>query len=88
MSTDSDDALESWIREVLEREFEVPPEAIRPQAHLRDDLGLESLDLVDLVLEFERHVGRRIENEELKGLETVGDIHALLARMGTGRAAG
>lgn len=73
--------LSAWVRDVLEREFDVPAARVTPDARLREDLGLESLDLVDLLLEFERHIGRRIENEDISTVRTVGDVVTLLERL-------
>ena len=66
------------IRALLIEEFEVPPEAISPDARTREDLGLDSLDHVDLVVELERFAGHRIESEELTALKTVADAVELL----------
>lgn len=73
--------LEEWLRDTLVRKFEVPADALVPGARLKEDLGLESLDFVDLVVEFESLVGRRIETEDLQGLRTVEDVMALLRRL-------
>jgi acyl carrier protein len=62
----------------LSAEFEVPADAIRPEARLIEDLGLDSLDLVDMVVEMESTLGRRITNDELKAIRTVGGVVGLL----------
>ncbi len=73
--------LESWLRDILVKKFEVPAAALVPGARLKEDLGLESLDFVDLVVEFECRAGRRIETEDLPGLKTFEDVVALLVKM-------
>jgi len=62
----------------LGEEFEVPAESIQRDARLVEDLGLDSLDLVDMVVEMEKALGRRISNEELKQIRTVGGAVDLL----------
>lgn len=42
------------------------------------ELGLDSLDLVDLVFQFEEELGVEFEDEELTNLKTVGDVVALI----------
>ena len=42
------------------------------------DLGLDSLDLVDLVYQFEEELGVQFEDEELAGLKTVQDVVNLI----------
>ena len=74
--------LGSWIREVLVSRFDVPGASVLPDARLREDLGLDSLDHVDLVLEMELCLGRRIENTDFSGVRTVRDVLELLERLG------
>ena len=42
------------------------------------DLGLDSIDLVDLVFQFEEELGIEFEDEELTSLKTVGDVVSLI----------
>jgi acyl carrier protein len=62
--------------------FEVPAEKIRPEARLYQDLGLDSIDAVDLVVKLQELTGRRISPSRFKSVRTVGDVvdqvHALL----------
>ena len=64
--------------------FELEPEAIRLSARLDDDLGLDSIDGVDLVVKLQDYVGHKIPAAEFKSIRTVGDVvdqmHALLAK--------
>ncbi len=76
----NDEKDEVWkvISDILVGEFEVEPELVTRGAHMRDDLGLDSLDQVDLVVELERFAGQRIENDVLRTLSTVGDTVDLI----------
>ncbi len=76
----ADEARRASVRRILVEAFEIEPERVVDGATLKDDLGLDSLDHVDLVLELERLLGRRIPTDELRGIMTVGDVNALLAR--------
>lgn len=49
------------------------PEKVIPSASLVDDLGADSLDLVDLMLVMEDEVGRAISDEEARRIQTVQD---------------
>ena len=69
--------LES-LRELLKREFELPEEALRPEASLAGDLDLDSLDAAALELELEATTGVQLELDDLKGVETLGDLVAML----------
>lgn len=52
---------------------------VRENDRLVDDLGLSSLDLLYLLESIEELVSAQIHNEELDGVDTVGDVRSLLA---------
>lgn len=54
--------------------LEIPEENIQENTNLVNDLGLESLDLVDLVAAFENKYGVEILDKDIKNLQTVKDI--------------
>jgi acyl carrier protein len=66
----------SKVDDILINEFELDDEGVVPEARLREDLDLDSLDGVDLVIALEKTFGIRLEDEELLEMKTVGDIHA------------
>ena len=68
-----DDVLEQ-LTEVLETLFEVPAEDVRLDAHLYDDLDLDSIDAVDLAIKLQDLTGRKISPEDFKTVRTVGDV--------------
>lgn len=52
------------LKQIMERKFQVPIEDIEPEATL-NDLGLDSLDLVELALAIEREIGVRVTDDDL-----------------------
>jgi acyl carrier protein len=44
----------STLREILERDFHIPPEKVTPEATFRGTLGMDSLDVVDLIFFLEK----------------------------------
>ena len=58
---------------MMQAEFDLVPEEIRPGMHLIDDLDLDSIDLVDLAVSLEERSGVKLEEEELKSVRTVDD---------------
>jgi acyl carrier protein len=74
----SDPLILESLRELLMREFELPEEALRPEASLAGDLDLDSLDAVALEQELEAKTGVQLDLEDLKGVETLGDLVAML----------
>lgn len=62
------------IAGVLTELFELEKEAITPDAHLYDDLDIDSIDAVDLVVELKQWTGRKIQPESFKTVRTVDDV--------------
>lgn len=63
------------VNQIMIDEFEVEPDAIHIEALLGDDLGLDSLDGVDLVVALEKTFKCRIPEEEARGIRTMRDIY-------------
>jgi acyl carrier protein len=68
------------IAALLATDFAVAEGDVRPEASLRDDLDLDSLDLTELLQLLEERVGVEIDVERLSDLHTLGDVADLLAR--------
>lgn len=65
---------------VLAEEFEIDESAITPDASLKDTLGLDSLDLVDIVVLVDRNFGITLTNQDFVGVATFEDFYELLNR--------
>lgn len=67
---------EIWgkVTELLVEEFEQKPEKITLQARLFEDLGLDSLDSVDMIVALEKIFRFRAKEDKIKTIRTVGDI--------------
>lgn len=62
------------IREIICDQLELEEDAVTLDSVLLEDLGADSLDLVDLVMTFEDEFDMEIPDEELENIKTVGDI--------------
>lgn len=60
-------------------------EKISNDAHLSNDLGMDSLDAVELMMNCEREFNIRISDEDVMGIETVGEYVTLIKKQ-TGEA--
>jgi len=56
----------------------VEPDKVTREARFREDLEADSLDLVELIMEFEEQFGGTISDEEAQQIHTVGDAVAHL----------
>ena len=62
------------VREALAKQFELDPESITLDTNLIDDLGADSLDVVELIMSLEDEFGVTISDEDASQLYTVGRI--------------
>lgn len=61
---------------VFEESFEIEKERLKPEAHIFTDLGLDSLDIVDLVAALQKSFGVNIRSEEkVRNIRTLQDIY-------------
>ena len=63
----------SSVKEVIVEQLGVDPERVKIEASFIDDLGADSLDIVELVMEFEKEFNIDIPDEDAEKLRTVGD---------------
>lgn len=63
--------IEEKVKEFLIEEFEIDEEKITPDATLKEDLGIDSLDFVDIVVIVEKNFGFKIKPEEMQGVTTL-----------------
>jgi acyl carrier protein len=66
--------IEEKVREFLIEDLEIEEENIKPEALLKDDLGIDSLDFVDIVVIVERKFGFKFKTEEMASVKTLADF--------------
>jgi acyl carrier protein len=69
------------VHQTLVDEFEIEPSTIHPQARMREDLGLDSLDAVDLIVALEKALRVQIPETVAREMRTVGDVHEYIRRV-------
>lgn len=62
------------VKSALEELFEVEAGDIKLDAHLYQDLDLDSIDAVDLVVHLQNVTGKKVDPAEFSAVRTVGDI--------------
>ena len=80
MSVSAEDIV-TRVNRILIDEFEIDPDAIRADSLLGEDLGLDSLDGVDLVVALEKTFHCRISEEEARDIETVGQTYSHISSL-------
>ena len=76
----SNENIKSQINDFLVEEFEIDPELINPEAKLKDDLGLDSLDFVDVVVEIEDIFGIKLTGHDFINIVTLDHFHNLIIK--------
>lgn len=65
--------------EVFTDSFEIPKEKLVPEANIFNDLGLDSLDIVDLVVALQKKFGIMIRSDErVRNIRTLSDIYQFI----------
>jgi len=77
-----------WTNEIFEESFEIERCMLSADAHIFEDLGLDSLDIVDLVVALQTRFAVRIRDDErVRKIETLGDLYAYIMTVGREAAA-
>ena len=63
--------IEERIKNFLVDEMEINPSKIHPDARLKEDMGIDSLDYVDIVVIVEKAFGFKIKPEEMANVKTL-----------------
>jgi acyl carrier protein len=77
----SQDEILERIRATLVGLFELEPAQITRESRLYEDLEIDSIDVVDLMDEVQRHTGRKVSPEDFRSVRTVGDLAAVMQRL-------
>lgn len=62
--------IEAKVRKFMIEDLEIDEEKITPNANLNKDMGIDSLDFIDIVVIVEKTFGVKIKSEEMTGVDT------------------
>ncbi len=72
--------------QVFEESFEIEKDKLLPEMNIFNDLGLDSLDIVDLVVALQQKFNVKIRDDErVRDIRTLGDIYAFILMVKTGQ---
>ena len=66
-------AVHDKVKAIIAEQLGVKPEEVTPEASFVDDLGADSLDTVELIMELENRFNIQIPDEDQEKIQTVGD---------------
>ena len=65
--------IESKVKSIIVDKLGVDEAEVKPEASFTNDLGADSLDTVELIMEYEKSFGISIPDDEAEKISTVGD---------------
>ncbi len=68
------------LRSLIAEQLGVEPGELRPDADILDDLGADSLDVVEMVMAIEETFDIEIADEDAEAMRTVGDVEAYVVK--------
>ena len=66
-------SIEERVKQIIVEQLGVDDSVVKPEAKFVDDLGADSLDLVELVMALEEEYNTEISDEDAEKIQTVGD---------------
>ena len=70
--------IEQKVKEIIVDKLTVDEAEVTPQAEINKDLGTDTLDTVELIMEFEKAFNISIPDADAEGIKTVGDAIAYI----------
>ena len=68
------DDIFTELKDILVDLFDIPEESVSPQAHLYDELDLDSIDAIDMVVKLQEMTGKKVKPDDFKSARVVQDI--------------
>ncbi len=81
MSAVTSNSVAGRVNHIVVERLGVEGTALVPEANLLDDLGADSLDVVELVMAIEAEFGIAVPDEDVENIRTIGDIVGYLAKL-------
>ena len=66
-------SVEEKVKKIIVEQLGIPSDEVTSDAKFVDDLGADSLDIVELIMAFEEEFDIEIPDEDAEKIETVGD---------------
>jgi len=75
-------SISAKVKDIIVEQLGVDPEKVKAEASFIDDLGADSLDIVELVMAMEEEFDLEIPDEDAEKLKTVNDVQSYLTTKG------
>jgi acyl carrier protein len=78
MTNAGSEVLFSTVKKILSKKLKFKESSVTPEANLRDDLGVDSVDIFDIITKMEEEFKITIQESDMLGVNTVQDIVDIL----------
>lgn len=79
------EAIVATVNNAFAEEFEVEPEKLVPEARIKDDLGLDSLDIVDMIIVLEEAFNFKLEDRSpIASITTLEELYNFISKLQDG----
>ncbi len=76
------ETIVATVNNAFAEEFEVEPEKLVPEAHIKDDLGLDSLDIVDMIIVLEQAFNFKLtDRSSIANITTLGELYDFIGAL-------
>lgn len=62
------------VRDILSKQLRIEKSEINEETSIREDLGVDSLDVVEMLMSIEEEFGVVVPDDEIANLKTIGDV--------------
>ncbi len=66
------------VNNFLVEDFDLDKNSITPESTITTDLGIDSLDIIDIIVSVKEKFGFKLEKDELIGVKTLADLYELI----------
>ncbi|MCB9893840.1 MAG: acyl carrier protein [Planctomycetes bacterium] len=73
------ETIRKQVDQIVADEFELDADTIKPESDLYDDLGLDSLDAIDLVVALEKNFGFKVEEGAARKIRKLEQLYQFVA---------
>lgn len=74
-------AIFDKVKEIIVKELKLAEDKVTLEASLKDDLGADSLDAVEIIMDIEDEFGVEIDDTKAEAIATVGDLVAYIEEL-------
>lgn len=73
--------VENRVLQIISQQLRIPQTNLTPEAHFVEDLGIDSVDFIELMMHLEKEFGVKIPDDQIKRMRSVKDVTTRIEQM-------